>query len=140
MKTYKTVYLAGAMHHVPPEFATTWRIAAREVLLKAGFKVLDPTGGKDLLDPKVHTTRYTPEQIVENDLKMIKKADIVLAEVSRTDIPYHGTSMEIAYAHRWGKVIYVWGGSKSYWIRYHATQIFERFEDALQHMLYGSDL
>lgn len=132
-----TIYLAGAIDKVPPEFATVWRKAASKALRDAGFTVLDPTEGKDLFAPGVNTTVYTPEQIVESDLAAIKKADVILAEISRKDIPYHGTSMELAYAHQWGKLIYVWGGCKSYWIRYHATHIFDKMEDGLEHLLYG---
>jgi len=131
-----TIYLAGAIDKVPPEFATTWRQAATKVL-EGRYRILDPTAGKDLFLPNVNTDYYTPAQIVESDLAAIKKSDIILAEISRTNIPYHGTSIEISYAHQWGKSIYVWGGCQSYWIRYHATQIFDELADALEHLLYG---
>lgn len=129
------IYLAGAIHHVPPEFAVTWRQAATQAL-QDHYRVLDPTADKDLYQPDVNTTVYTPEQIVKADLKMIDMSDIILAEVSRRDIPYHGTSIEIATASNWGKQVYVWGGCQSYWIRYYATQIFEALPDALEHLLY----
>jgi len=132
-----TVYLAGAIHHVPPEFALEWRRQATEAL-KRYYRILDPTADKDLYQPDVSVSVYTPEQIVTSDLKMIKKADIILAEISRTDLPYHGTSMELSYAYQWGKTIYVWGGCQSYWVRYHATQIFDNLADALSHLLNGS--
>jgi nucleoside 2-deoxyribosyltransferase len=131
-----TIYLAGAIDKVPPEFATTWRQAATKTL-EYKYNILDPTAGKDLFAPGVNTEIYTPQQIVESDLAAIMRSDIILAEVSRTDIPYHGTSMEIAYAYNQGKTIYVWGNCRSYWIRYHATQIFDELADALEHLLYG---
>ena len=130
------IYLAGAIHHVPPEFAITWRRQATDAL-KDRFKILDPTANKDLYQPDVNTSVYTPEQIVTADLDMIFMADIILAEISRTDIPYHGTSMELAYAHNWKKKILVWGGCQSYWIRYHATKIFDGLPDAIEHLLNG---
>jgi nucleoside 2-deoxyribosyltransferase len=131
-----TIYLAGAIDKVPPEFATTWRRAATRAL-EHKYKILDPTAGKDLFAPGVNTDVYTPAQIVESDLAAIKKTDIVLAEISRKDIPYHGTSMELAYAYQWQKIVYVWGGCRSYWVRYHATQIFDELADALEHLIYG---
>ena len=129
------IYLAGAIDKVPPEFALEWRRQATEAL-QDKYKILDPTADKDLYLPGVNTDYFTPEQIVTADLNMIQQADIILAEISRTDLPYHGTSMELAYAHQWGKTVYVWGGCQSYWIRYHATQIFDGLADAIDHLYY----
>ena len=118
------IYLAGAIDKVSPEFATGWRKYAAGQL--TGCEILDPTG-------KIGGT-YKPAEVVEPDLAMIKQADIVLAEISRDDIPYHGTSMEIAYAYFWNKTIYVWGGCKSYWVRYHADEVFDTLDEALNRL------
>ncbi len=131
----QTIYLAGAIHHVPPEFAITWRRQATEALSNR-YNILDPTADKDLYQPNVNTTVYTPAEIVKADLDMIRLSDIILAEISRYDIPYHGTSIELAYGHQWGKTVYVWGGCRSYWVRYHSTQIFESLPDAIEHLYY----
>ncbi len=132
----QTIYLAGAIDKVPPEFATTWRQAATRAL-EQKYRILDPTAGKDLFAPGVNTHICTPKQIVEPDLAAIDMSNIILAEVSRTDIPYHGTSCEIFYGYRSGKIVIVWGGCRSYWIRYHSTKIFDELADALEHLLYG---
>jgi len=129
-----TIYLAGAIDKVPPEFALTWRRQATEAL-QHKYKILDPTADKDLFQPDVNVSVYTPAQIVEPDLDMIRTADIILAEISRKDIPYHGTSMELAYAHQWGKLIYVWGGCQSYWVRYFATEVFSNLDAAIAILL-----
>ena len=130
------IYLAGAIHHVPPEFAITWRRQATDAL-KDRFKILDPTANKDLYQPDVNTSVYTPEQIVTADLDMIFMADIILAEISRTDIPYHGTSIEIAIASNMGKLVLVWGGCRSYFIRYYASKMFDTMPDAISYLLYN---
>lgn len=130
------IYLAGAIDKVSAEFALGWRREATEAL-QDRYKIFDPTADKDLFQPDVNTTLYTPEHIVETDLDMIGQADIILAEMSRKDVPYHGTSMELVYGQFWGKRIYVWGGCQSYWVRYHATQIFEGLADAIDHIYYG---
>jgi nucleoside 2-deoxyribosyltransferase len=130
------IYLAGAIDKVPPEFALAWRRQATEAL-QDKYKILDPTADKDLFLPGVNTDYFTPQQIVDADLTAIMSSDIVLAEISRKDIPYHGTSQELVYAYNWQKVIYVWGGCKSYWIRYHATQIFDGLPEAIDHLLYS---
>ena len=128
----KTVYLAGGMSGITHDEATIWRRYARLRLEAAGYKVLDPTAGKDLDRPGENVSRYTPAEIVEGDLKMISESDIILAEVSREDKQYIGTAMEIRQAYLWDKLIIVWGGSKSYWIRYHAEPLlFDRLGAAL---------
>ena len=136
----KTVYLAGAIDHASPDFAVGWRREATERLEAAGYKVLDPTIGKDFSDPNINTTAYTPKQIVETDKAMIKRADILLVEMSRDDIPYVGTSMEILYAWERSKQIVVWGGPKSYWVRYHATKILDTLPEALAYIERGKSM
>ncbi len=129
------VYLAGAISEVDPTYATEWRTVAERYLSGAGFEVLNPCAGKDLYAPGVNEDMFTPAQIVEADLEMIWQSDIILAEVGRRDIPYHGTSMEIAYAYQWKKTIIVWGGSRSYWIRYHATAQFKGLPQAIVYII-----
>lgn len=133
----KTVYLGGAIDKVSPEFATVWRGAAKKFLVDHEFLVLDPTEAKNLSHPNINTSMYTPEQIVTADLDMIRRSNIVLAEISRKDIPYHGTSCELVYAYQWGKEIIVWGDCHSYWIRYHASKIFPELEKALWYIVRG---
>lgn len=133
------IYLAGAIDKVPPEFALEWRRQATEAL-QDRYKILDPTADKDLFQPGVNTDYYTPEQIVDADLTAIMSSDIILAEISRKDIPYHGTSCELVYAYNWGKKIVVWGGCHSYWVRYHASIIFPTLGDSLTYLLYGEGI
>lgn len=130
----KTVYLAGAIDHVSPAFAIGWRQDATKRLEAADYAVLDPTDGKNLYDPNVNISTYTPKQIVETDKAMIDRADILLVEMSRKDIPYIGTSMEILYAWERGKQVYVWGGPQSYWVRYHATKVFLTLKETLDYL------
>jgi nucleoside 2-deoxyribosyltransferase len=126
-------YLGGAIDKVDPEFSIGWRKKATAVL-EPLYKIIDPTAGKDLYAPGVNTDVYTPAQIVETDLDAIRKSDILLVEISRDDIPYHGTSMEIVYGRLWGKDIIVWGGCRSYWVRYHADHIFDTLEEAVEYI------
>ena len=128
------VYLAGAIHHVTPHEATIWRRYAT-LKLEGLYEISDPTADKDLFRPDANTTFYVPEHIVRTDIAAIDNSDIILAEVSRTNVPYHGTSMEIMYAAQQGKKVYVWGGCNSYWVRYHATKIFLTLDDAIKFLL-----
>lgn len=128
------VYLAGAIDHADPRFAVKWRQDATARLKAIGYEILDPTEGKNLYHPAVNTDLYTPQQIVEADKAMIDRADILLVEMSRKDIPYVGTSMEILYAWERRKHIVVWGGTKSYWVRYHANKVFLTLHEALRNL------
>ena len=128
----QAIYLAGAISEVSPEYAVGWRRAAGSYLERAGFKVFDPTSGKDLTLPGINMDYYTPEGIVEADLDAIWQSDIILAEIALKGVAYHGTSMELAYAYNWNKLVFVWGGATSYWVRYHATEIFDELTEALE--------
>lgn len=144
----ETVYLAGPIDKVSSKRATGWRKKAAEVLESHGYKVLDPTSGKNLNLPGVNDHVYTPEQIVEADLKAIDEADIVIVDwqkpplyrrlwnfitTGHSDPMRVGTSMEVMYAHRTGKFIFVFGTMrKGYWIRYHVDNFFYSLDDVLK--------
>ncbi len=130
----KTIYLSGAIDWVDPEFATSWRQRAAD-RLRGKYETIDPTNYKDIGLPHGNIEELEPHELVEAELIAIKKSDIVLAEISRNNIPYHGTSIEIAYAHQWGKEVYVWGGNiRSYWIKYHTTKQFASLIGALDYL------
>lgn len=131
---FETVYLGGAIDKATPEFATEWRKEATIILQKHNFKVLDPTAGKDLYNLPPMTSTYA-NQIVNSDLKMINESDILLIEMSRIDMPYHGSSMEMVYGYLANKKQFVWGGCTSGWVIYHADQIFLKMEEALSHII-----
>ena len=131
-KARATVYLGGAIVGVTPEEARGWRQEAASILNMAGFEVLDPTEGKDLEHPAL----YSAEEIVETDLSMVEKADILLVEVKRRDIPYIGTAMEVRHAWQNGKTIMVWGCREpGYWLQYHATYMFGELNEAIAFIL-----
>jgi nucleoside 2-deoxyribosyltransferase len=146
-----TIYLAGPIDGVPPEWATNWRKKAKKILEVAGFKILDPTEGKDLNMPGINDTVYSPEQIVEADLAAIKKADILLVDwrkipflrrlknfirTGHSDPMRTGTTMEIRYAHEMGIRIYSFGTMRQgYWMKYHIDISFLTLEDVLKHVI-----
>ena len=137
----KYVYLGGAIDRVPHTFSLGWRAKARKILEENGFAVLDPTEGKALADHDIDTINHTKEtaktQIVDPDLAKISKANILLMEISKSDVPYHGTSMELVYGHMWGKINYVWGGCKSSWVIHHSEKVFVTLDEALKHITKG---
>ena len=129
-----TIYLAGAIDHVSPEYALDWRKEAKRQFIEAGFKVNDPTDKKPLERSDI-STYYSPEFIVTSDLDSIMQSDILFVEMARKDIPYVGTSMEIRQSFIWGKNIIVWGGPISYWVRYHADYIADEMQEAIDYTI-----
>ena len=133
------VYLAGSIDRVTPEFALEWRKKARIFLEEHGYVVLDPTEGKNLhehnIDHKNYTKQTAWDNIVSPDLIKIKKASILLVEISKKNCPYHGTSMELVYGNTWGKTVVVWGDVKSAWVVYHSTIILPTLDDALEYII-----
>lgn len=149
----KHLYLAGPIDGVTPEWATEWRRQAAGAL-KDRYYILDPTEGKDLYQDGVNDTLYTPEEIVEADLAMIKQADVLLVDWRRLDneqlmdiinkylnggeyldMPQGvGTHQEMVYSHLWGKKIYTFGDKRrGYWATYHSEH-FDTLEQAIKYL------
>ena len=142
------IYLCGPIDGVTPEWATEWRNRVKAELTQ--YKVLDPCEGKDLYHPECNTSLYTPEEIVEEDLKSIWGADVLLVDwrsyanlefdstglVDYREEPLRvGTIMEIAYAHQWGKRVITFGNlRRGYWIQYHADKHFETLDEVIEYL------
>ena len=126
------IYLAGPIHHVAPEQATGWRRKVTEQLEPLGYEILDPTAGKDLYQPGVNTTVFTPEYITTTDIAMVDAADIIIVDISQF-VPMIGTSMEVYHASTTGKKVYTWGETNkgSYWMRQYATEMYNTLEALL---------
>lgn len=120
----KTVYLSGPIRCISDKEAFTWRAMAEEYLASKCFYVIVP---KRLMDA-------SDSEIVEGDLNDIRKADILLAHV-----PYGvtaiGTTMEIFFASREGKVVILWGGNFdsgiSAWHSHHSEAYCDELSEAL---------
>ncbi len=145
------LYLCGPIDGVTPEWATEWRRKVKESL--PNWTVLDPTEGKDLHAAGVNMDVYTPEYIVETDLAMVKRADVVLVdwrkiddkqvmaivrkylngESDYLDMPIGmGTHCEVWEAHRTGKRVISFGSLRcGYWKRYATNEHYETLDEAL---------
>lgn len=124
------IYLAGPIDALTQKEAEEWRIYASRVFMKWDIECINPLRGKNV------DNTYTPNEIVHRDLYDIRRADILLANYMRKGVPYIGTSMEIVYAHSWGKpVIVTTDWCDSYWLKYHATAILDNLDKAIEYIL-----
>lgn len=126
-----TVYLAGSVNgHESWEAVTEWRLYAAGVLEAAGYHVLNPVRGRKPTDTD-------SKDIVERDLRDISQADILLVEMDHENRAYIGTAIEIRRAWEQGKPIICWGTANrsSYFLRYHATEISETLEEAIDRVV-----
>ena len=126
------VYLSGSIDFADLGFASCWRQQAIEALSKSDITCHDPLAGKDITDPAI-STKYSPSLIVRRDLLEISSSDILLVEMTRNDIPYVGTSMEMFAAAQVGIPIVVWHeyARLGYWATYFADYAHRDLDSAI---------
>ena len=126
----KAVYLMGAIEGVSPYEATWWRRYSKKELEAKGYRVIDPTEGKDL------TRKYIGEegtQIKRTDLNSVDTADILLVEMHYPNVGRVGTGWELGKAERAGKRVILWGHQH----RHHPflqefTEWYDTLEEAIK--------
>lgn len=126
-----TVYLAGSIDgHACLEDAKTWRDEAAEVLVKAGYKVLDP-----LRWPA--DTYQDSGAIMQRNTVDIFMSDIVLTEMDNPAMSYIGTGIDIFQAYQFGREIILWGGANrgSHALKCYAPVRYETLGDALNYLV-----
>ncbi len=120
------IYLAGPVFNTSDE-DQKWRQYFKKEILAKGFEVIDPLELRDyrgLEEEKM-------VEIVEKDLKDLKKSDILLIYAPK---PSWGTAMEIVYAYLQSKQIITVAPEKeiSPWLKYHSDLIVFSFEELLE--------
>ena len=120
------IYLAGPVFNTIDE-DQKWRQYFKKEILAKGFEVIDPLELRDyrgLEEEKM-------VEIVEKDLKDLKKSDILLIYAPK---PSWGTAMEIVYAYMQSKQIITVVPEKeiSPWLKYHSDLIVFSFEELLE--------
>lgn len=120
------IYLAG------PIFGTTeedqkWRQYVKKDLSARGYKVIDPLELRDYRGQE----KEKAFEIVEKDLKDLKKSDILLIYAPK---PSWGTAMEAVYAYLQSKQIITVAPEKeiSPWLKYHTDILVSSFEEMLK--------
>ena len=124
-----TVYLAGAMDYVG-DYAKGWRKEATLMLMQRGYKVLDPTSIPE-------DYNMSPEEIVQKNLFMQKKSDILLVEYMLENRAYIGTDYEMAWAkmHDQPTIVMCSNQNKDRpYMKYMSTKILDDIEDAIEYL------
>ena len=124
-----TVYLAGAMDYVG-EYAKGWRQEATFMLSQRGYKVLDPTS-----IPEDYT--MSADEIVQKNIFMQKKSDILLVEYMLEDRAYIGTDYEMAWAKIHDQPVIVMCSNQNKdrpYMKYMATKLADTLQDAIEYI------
>lgn len=124
-----TVYLAGAMDYVG-DYARGWRQEAAFMLSQRDYKILDPTS-----IPEDET--MSADEIVEKNMFMQKKSDILLVEYMLEDRAYIGTDFEMAWAKLNGQPTIVMCSNQNKdrpYMKYMATKLAEDLQDAIEYI------
>ncbi|MFX0163674.1 MAG: nucleoside 2-deoxyribosyltransferase [Candidatus Hodarchaeota archaeon] len=120
------IYLSGPVFNTSDE-DQKWRQYVKKEILAKGFEVIDPLELRDyrgLEEEKM-------VEIVEKDLKDLKKSDILLIYAPK---PSWGTAMEIVYAYLQSKQIITVAPEKeiSPWLKYHTDILVSSFKELLE--------
>ncbi len=120
------IYLSGPVFNTSDE-DQKWRQYIKKEILAKGFEVIDPLELRDyrgLEEEKM-------VEIVEKDLKDLKKSDILLIYAPK---PSWGTAMEIVYAYLQSKQIITVAPEKeiSPWLKYHTDILVSSFKELLE--------
>jgi hypothetical protein len=124
-----TVYLAGAMDYVG-DYAKGWRQEATLMLSLRGYKVLDPTSIPE-------DCTMSPDEIVQKNLFMQKKSDILLVEYMLENRAYIGTDYEMAWAKMNNQPTVVMCSNQNKdrpYMKYMATRLADTLQDAIEYI------
>ena len=123
------VFLSGAIEGVE-EYGRFWRKSATKALHFAGYDVLDPM-------TIVGEGYETPEEIVEKNLFMQRRADIILVEYMLQDRAYIGTYFELACAkfnNQPAVVFCCYSNKNRVYLKYMATKLAPSMQDAIEYI------
>lgn len=122
------IYLAGPMLGCTDDAMSAWRNKVKKALGHK-YDFIDPV----LIEVKDEDEKDNHKEVVEGDLAVIRKSDIVLAYCWKAS---PGTSMELVYSHVvYEKHVVVVNIIKSGWIKYHSAIQSKTLEEAIDYLL-----
>lgn len=123
------VFLSGAIEG-QEQYAVSWRKKATELLHLAGYDVLDPT-------TVVDTLYESPEEIVEKNLFMQRRADLLLVEYMIPNRPYIGTDFELTWAKLNDQPAIVFSCNENknrVYLKFLSTKLASSMEEAVEYI------
>lgn len=134
------IYLAGAISDAP-DSGMPWRRDVED-RLSEGIEVDNPLDRIDVTDSHVEVVEASsePDAVLDGDLIVSDKSAIESSDVLlvnwQSNLIKTGTPMEVLFAYERGIPVVVWHSDRvreelSPWIRFHASYLHERFEDAV---------
>ncbi len=124
-----SVFLSGAIENCG-SYAYGWRGVATSMLEGSGYKVFNP------LDIKV-TEDSKPHEVVDKNLFLQKRSDILLVEYMIPDRCYIGTDFEMTYAKLHSQPVIVFCDTLNkdrIYLKYLATKVASSLEEAVEYI------
>lgn len=123
------IFLSGAIEGIE-EYGISWRKEATRLLHLAGYDVLDPT---TIVDHEYET----PGEIVEKNLFMQRRADVLLVEYMIPGRAYIGTDFELVYAKNNNQPAIVFcckENQNRVYLKYLATKLAPTMQEAIEYL------
>lgn len=123
------IFLSGAIENCYDNGAM-WRVKAEEILKFYGYEVANPLS--ILIE-----NESTPQEIVEKNLFMQRRSDILLVEYNIPNRCYIGTDFELTYAkfNNQPSIVFCDNDNKNrVYLNFLATKIASSLEDAVEYI------
>lgn len=123
------IFLSGAIENCEDNGAT-WRETAEKMLVMRGYQVANPI--KVICDKE-----SSPQEVVEKNLFMQKRSDILLVEYDIAKRCYIGTDFELTYAKLNNQPAIVFCSNENkdrVYLKFLATKIAPTLEDAVEYI------
>jgi nucleoside 2-deoxyribosyltransferase len=128
----REIYLALAMEGLSPRDIAARVEEFRALLQSLPVTVRTTFDEADVVRDSHEDDDGRARRIVEADLDMLRRADLLLVDLSRENHTYVGCICEIVYAHLMRIPVIAFVGNKDWdertWLRYHVTSFCKRFD------------
>lgn len=124
-----SVFLSGAIEGCE-QFGSDWRNVAASMLSASGYKVYNP------MDFPLGN-QCDPDEVVEKNLFIQRRSDLLLVEYDIANRCYVGTDFELTWAKLHGQPIIVFCNNENkdrIYLRYLATKIAPSLADAIEYI------
>ena len=135
------VYFARAMDGLPGAEIARNYAEVGSLLNNKGMSLVNPFKEEDYVpreDLPANDIDREAKRIVEQDLKRLRNADVLLLDIALAHQCYFGGACEMVYARRWHKLIVVYegdsGNGSRLWLRYHADHVCRDLSEAVSYL------